>query len=348
MIPGLVSVVICAWNNWPDLEMTIESALHQSFQPVEVIVVDNSSTDATPAEVPSRFGRRVRYIRQLNKDTAGAYNAGFEVARGEFLQFLDGDDLLAPNKLEKQIEVFRADLGVEIVYGDIGIFQTSAGAPSWNILPTRPEEDMLKAVLCSAVGICTDVGMLFHRSALEKVGPWDEKLYVEDLDYLLRAAWAGCRFGHCQGGPMGFARVHPCSKTQNTAAMDQGNEAVLNKALDYVTREPYRSLLAANLAHLRFHMAVSSDRLPAQEALAKLALARRTSPQAISAMKYAAAWVIVAFPGGRHLTRLPRLQAIRRTLARLLRYRSQTISGGKDRANGTAAQGRTQRLKAAK
>ncbi len=53
IVPGLVSVVICAWNNWPDLEMTIESALHQSYQPIEVIVVDNSSTDATAEEVPS-------------------------------------------------------------------------------------------------------------------------------------------------------------------------------------------------------------------------------------------------------------------------------------------------------
>ena len=82
IVQGMVSVVICAWNNWPDLEMTIESALHQSYQNIEVIVVDNSSSDATAEEVPSRFGERVRYIRQPNRDTAGAYNAGFEVARG--------------------------------------------------------------------------------------------------------------------------------------------------------------------------------------------------------------------------------------------------------------------------
>src|SRR5579862_4238297 len=128
VVPGLASVVICAWNNWPDLDMAIQSALNQSYRPVEVIVVDNSSTDATFPEVRRRFGRFIQYICQPNKDTAGAYNAGFELARGEFVQFIDGVDVLAPNKLEKQIEIFQSDPSLDIVYGDIGIFQTSAGA----------------------------------------------------------------------------------------------------------------------------------------------------------------------------------------------------------------------------
>src|SRR5258706_6658209 len=100
VIPGLVSVVICTYNNWPDVEMTIESALHQSYQPIEVIVVDNSSTDATHEEVPRRFGHRVRYIRQPNKGWyASQNNLGFAVACGELIQFVDGDDVLAPNKI---------------------------------------------------------------------------------------------------------------------------------------------------------------------------------------------------------------------------------------------------------
>ena len=108
MIVGSVSVVICAWNNWPDLEMTIASALHQSLPPLEVIVVDNSSTDETSMEVARRFGHRVRYLCQPNLGCAGAYNTGFAIASGEFIQFIAGDDILAPNKLEKQLEVFRA------------------------------------------------------------------------------------------------------------------------------------------------------------------------------------------------------------------------------------------------
>src|SRR5947209_19653147 len=108
MIPGLVSIVVCTYNNWPDVELTIASALHQSYRPVEVIGVDNSSTGITPTEVPKHFGQSVLYIRQPNKECAGAYNTGFGVSRGEFIQFLDGDDVLAPNKIHKQVEVFRS------------------------------------------------------------------------------------------------------------------------------------------------------------------------------------------------------------------------------------------------
>jgi glycosyltransferase involved in cell wall biosynthesis len=320
MISGLVSVVICTWNNWPDVEMTAESALHQSYQPIEVIIVDNSSIDVTPEEVPKRFGRRVRYIRQPNRDTAGAYNTGFDVARGEFIQFLDGDDVLAPNKIEKQVEVFQANPELDIVYGDIRPFQTSAGVTTWDWPPTENEEDMLLTALSTGGGICTDLGTLFRRRVLERVGPWDETLYVEDTDYLLRTAWAGCRFGHCSGGPMGFARVRSSAKTQHPGAMQRGLEAVWEKALGYVTREPYRSLVATKLARHRFNMAFSKDRVTKREAWAMLDLARTTHPQAISAPAYAVAWASIALPGGTALVRSPWLRPIRRFLARLLRY----------------------------
>jgi hypothetical protein len=318
-IPESVSAVICAWNNWPDLEMTIESALRQSYQPHEVIVVDNSSSDATPDEVPRRFGHRVRYIRQLNRECAGAYNAGFAVASGQFIQFVDGDDVLAPGKIEKQMEVFRANPELDVVYGDVRMFQTPDGAANWIDPSTDEEHDILRALLSPDVGLCA-LGTLWRRRALERVGPWDEALYVEDLDYFLRAAWAGCRFGHCPGGPMGFSRVRSGQKTANGPAMAKGMEAVWRKALGYVDREPYRSVIAARLAECRFSAALSRDHLTKREALAQLTLARATSPDTISALRYAVAWLAVVFPGGVYFAGLRGLQPTRHVLGRLLRY----------------------------
>ncbi len=317
MVPGLASVVICAWNNWPDLEMATESALHQSYQPVEVIVVDNSSSDATAEEFPKRFGERVHYFRQPNRDTAGAYNAGFKVSRGEFIQFLDGDDVLAPNKIEKQVEVFRCNPQIDIVYGDLRIFQDEPGAATEGYPSTKREDDVLRAVLTSQPGICPDLGTLFRRRTIERIGPWDEELYVEDVDYLVRAAWAGCRFGHCPGGPMGFARVHPSAKTQNRQTMAIGLEAVWKKALGYVTQEPYRSLVAARLSRHWMYMALACDHLRRREALAKLALARQTSPATILAPTYAAACMAVLLPGRKYLWQAARRQPVRRMLNRL-------------------------------
>ena len=68
----LVSIVVVGHNNWPDLELSVQSALCQSYRPSEVILVDNSSTDGTAGEVASRFGSRVRYVLQANRGDAGA------------------------------------------------------------------------------------------------------------------------------------------------------------------------------------------------------------------------------------------------------------------------------------
>ena len=323
IIPGLVSVVICAWNNWPDLDMTIESALLQSYQHLEVIVVDNSSTDATSAEVPGRFSQRVRYIRQPNKDTAGAYNAGFDVARGEFVQFVDGDDVLAPNKIEKQIEVFMADQTVDVVYGDARMFQTLAGAASWTDPYIHQESDIWRALISSHVGICA-LGTLWRRSAILRVGPWDENLYVEDLDYFLRAAWVGCRFAYCPGGPMGFSRVRPGQKS-SSPAIAHGLELVWEKALGYVTREPYRSLISAELARHRFNMALSSE-LTKKEALVTLALARSTSPETISAIVYITTCAAIFMPA----IRTTWLRPVRRRLLAKFGFWARLKSRSKD------------------
>jgi glycosyltransferase involved in cell wall biosynthesis len=320
--PGLVSVVICAYNNWPDVEMTIASALNQSYRSLEVIVVDNSSTDATPEAVPKHFGTRVRYIRQPNRDCAGAYNTGFAAARGEFVQFIDGDDALAPNKIEKQVQVFRARPELDFVYGDVRTFQTMAGRAHWSDLETMCGDDMLER-LVAPHGIWLDtLGVLSRRVSLKKVGTWDESLYVEDADYWLRAAWAGCRFGYCPTSPVGFKRVRPGQKMQNSPAMEHGLDVVWHKALGYIDREPYRSLLAAKIADHKLRRVIFREQMGKRQALATLAQARATSPATVSARTYAAACITVVLPGGRALARLSWLVPIRRTMASLFNFQA--------------------------
>jgi len=313
-VQGLVSIVVCAWNNWPDLEMTIESALHQSYDRIEVIIVDNSSTDNTPNEVPALFGERVRYIRQPNTGDAGAYNTGFDAARGEFIQFVDGDDVLAPNKIEKQIEVFHSDPELDIVYGNVRMFQTFAGAATWSDPATQPEDDMLRALLTAGPGICA-LGTLFRRRALEKVGRWDNSLYISDHDYFLRAAWAGCRFGHCSLVPVGFARERPGQMSKNEIAMMNGAVALWEKALRYITRQPYRRLVAAELARCRLNLAFSNN-ISKREALVMVAQARVASPQTISIVWCSLFKAAVVLP----LLRSRWLRPIRRRVLAPLRW----------------------------
>ncbi len=321
-LADLVSIVIVGYNNWPDLEMAIHSALGQSYRPIEVIVVDNSSSDATPEEVPRRFGDAVRYVRQANVGDGGAYNTGFELAAGEFIQFLDGDDVLAPNKIERQVEVFRCDPAADIVYGDIRQFQTRAGRARWTEPVTRERDDMLVTLIDpqgQGAGLSA-LGTLFRRRALERVGPWDHSLWISDQDYWLRAAWAGCRFHYRPGSPMGFSRRRAGQMSADTSGMMREMEPVWAKALGYITCEPYRGRLARRLAQLRFYLAVSSNGLTSRQALAKLALAHATCPGAAPPLAYLIARLLIVSPGRRWLVTTPWLALPRRALALALGF----------------------------
>ena len=290
--------------------MTIESSLNQSYRPIEVIVVDNSSTDNTSEEVSRRFCGRVHYVRQPNRGDAGAYNTGFSMASGEFIQFIDGDDVLSPTKIEKQMEIFSKDPAADIVYGDARMFQTLAGPANWIDPATREENDIWNSLISSHVGISA-LGTLWHRRSLEKTGLWDETLYVADLDYFLRAAWAGCKYVHCPGGPMGFARVRPGQMNSDTNAISRGLESVWHKALGYVTREPYRSMIAAELARIRYMMALSRN-IPRKDAIQFLALARETNSETVSKPVYAMTYAGILVPA----LRISFLRKFRRAILR--------------------------------
>lgn len=117
-IPGLVSVVMPAWNAAATIARSIESVLAQSHRQVELLVVDDASTDATAGLVAGYAAAdvRVRLLRQAaNGGVATARNAGIAAARGEFVAFLDSDDRWHPRKLELQLEQMR-QAGASVSY----------------------------------------------------------------------------------------------------------------------------------------------------------------------------------------------------------------------------------------
>jgi glycosyltransferase involved in cell wall biosynthesis len=109
---SLISCIIPVYNGERYLAEAIESILKQSYKPIEIIVVDDGSTDGT-AVIASRYGKQVCYMRQPNAGTAAARNLGLSAAAGDFVAFLDADDLWHPEKLARQMARFRArpDLG---------------------------------------------------------------------------------------------------------------------------------------------------------------------------------------------------------------------------------------------
>ena len=185
-----VSVIIPTYNGSRYICQTVESVLNQSYQDYEVIVVDDGSSDAT-AEVLEPYLDRIRYYRQGNQGVAAARNFGLEAARGNYINFLDHDDLLLPQKLALQVEVFEQQPSVGMVHsGWRRINQW--GEPLTDIEPWHeaPKLDLHEwlqrmPVLLSA--------MLLRRDWVERAGGLDTEFkQASDLDLVQRLALMGC------------------------------------------------------------------------------------------------------------------------------------------------------------
>jgi glycosyltransferase involved in cell wall biosynthesis len=171
----LVSVVIPAYNAERFLAEAIESVLRQEHRPLEVVVVDDGSTDATSA-VAARF-EEVRCVRQENLGQAAARNGGVELAQGELLAFLDADDVWLPHKLALQLEALGADPALEMVFGHAE--QWVDARPGVEIPPVPEERRVLPARLPSA--------LLIRRAAFERAGTFRTLEVSEVVDGYARA-----------------------------------------------------------------------------------------------------------------------------------------------------------------
>src|SRR5262245_49416395 len=116
--PGLVSVIIPSYNRAYIVGQAIESVLRQTYRPLEVVVVDDGSSDNTRAVV-EQYGPPVRYFRQANAGVSAARNAGFRQARGAFVALLDSDDRWLPWKLSAQVALLRRFPEVGMVWTDM-------------------------------------------------------------------------------------------------------------------------------------------------------------------------------------------------------------------------------------
>ena len=176
---GLVSVVIPTHNRERYLRAAIESVLAQDYAPVELIVVDDGSTDATAAMLDG-MGATVRCIHQANQGIAGARNAGIAVARGSFLAFLDDDDLWLPDKLTRQMAAFAEHSETDAVYGHAEQFYSPEIEPEfWERFRIRP--GVMAAPIAGA--------LLIRRAAFDRVGPFDPRFGIGvEMDWNARLA----------------------------------------------------------------------------------------------------------------------------------------------------------------
>ena len=199
MILGLVSTIIPVFNRPLLLREAVQSVLAQTYRPIEVIVVDDGSTDETPRVCRELAARHPDIIRCLRRDNGGpgaARAAGTAAARGEFFQYLDSDDLLSPVKFEHQVGALRRRPDGDVSYcktrqywhksppNDVATART--GVPLKTLFP-----ELLR-------GRCwRTLTPLYRRAIVERAGSWSSLRQDEDWEFEARVAALGAQLVWC-------------------------------------------------------------------------------------------------------------------------------------------------------
>jgi glycosyltransferase involved in cell wall biosynthesis len=222
-----VSVVIPARNARPLVADAIQSALTQTYQPLECIVIDDGSTDSTGQWVRDRFGRRVELVRQPNRGVAAARNAGCRVAQGDLIAFLDADDVWLREKLERQIRMFEADPDLDFVYSSVlhvdrklRVISVGEAAP--------PSEVLRRTVMLDrSVTNLAMTGVVRTRRVRE-LGGFDERLSTSaDADLACRLA-LHARID-CVSDALALYRQHPGQMHSDLVALEHDMQVIIGK-----------------------------------------------------------------------------------------------------------------------
>jgi glycosyltransferase involved in cell wall biosynthesis len=233
-----VSVIIPAYNSMTYLPATIENVLGQTFTDFEVLVVDDGSSDRTAAWVSQVQDRRVRLISQANQGTCAARNTGIALAQGEYIAFLDADDLWHPTKLAKQVCYLDERPEVGLVYTWTVLIDPE-GKPTGRVFASRAQGDVWQQLVQHNI---TESGSSFmmRRQCFETVGVFDPNLpHAGDWDMCLRIA-ARYSFGVIEE-PLVYYRQYSNSMSKNWQRAEKCFYTVLEKA--FQSASPERSKL---------------------------------------------------------------------------------------------------------
>ena len=196
----VVSIIVPVYNKEEFVKETLDSVLAQTYTKFELILVNDGSTDDSLKILKSyadRFPEKIHLIDSVNKGVSAATNLGIQASKGDYIQFLDADDCLSPDKIERQIVLlkdkspnvmascdwlmFRDDIGkhFKVPYGIFGDFESGL---DWLVRAWNYQEMMQPAA------------WLTHRDLILKSGPWNEKLTInQDGEFFCRV------LSHCQG-----------------------------------------------------------------------------------------------------------------------------------------------------
>jgi glycosyltransferase involved in cell wall biosynthesis len=228
-----ISIVIPAYNSMKYLPETLESVLQQSFTDFEVLIINDGSTDNIIQWASEITDPRVKLISQKNQGVSVARNTGIARARGEYIAFLDADDLWQQTKLEKQVRCLDENPEVGLVHTSTALMDCH-GKLTGRIMTAFAEGEVWQELVESNKIACSSV--MVRRCCLEKVGGFEPNLhFAEDWDLWIRIS-VHYPFAVLQE-PLYYYRQIPNSLSKNLVVLEQSFNFVIEKTFRDVPQE---------------------------------------------------------------------------------------------------------------
>lgn len=217
----MLSVIIPCYNSEKYVGRAIESVLKQTYANYEIILVDNNSSDNTTSiiyDYMKRHPDKIKVLHEYKKGAPAARNKGLYEAKGEWIQFLDSDDELLPDKLKQQMQLAHTS-EVDVVIGDTYVYKEIKGKLEKTIRNTE-SEDIWKGLLTSKLGITS--ANLWRKKALIAVGGWDEnRSSSQEYDLLFRMIKAHANISFCTT-PLTIVHI-----TQNSISNSRNDDRII-------------------------------------------------------------------------------------------------------------------------
>ncbi len=276
----LLSVVVPAYNVQRYLWAAVDSALAQTFRDLEVIVVDDGSTDETVNLIQEWCLRnddpRLRILRQDNRGLSAARNTGIRAARGTFIGFLDGDDIWLPEKAERHMQALQRDPRIGISFSDSEYLAEDGRRTERYLQPRKPRPSLHDMIRRNHVG--NGSAPIVRRACFEEAGFFREELKsCEDYEMWCRILWMTTYRAELIDAPLTLYRIRNSSLSFNFAKFLTNADAALTALRTAMPNVPERVFRTGHAEHYRIAAwkAVSSGQKAAGRKLLMHALRLR-------------------------------------------------------------------------
>lgn len=215
----LVSVIIPTYNRVDLLMETLQSLENQQYRNLECIIVDDGSTDNTGEKVKSFQSKHllVKFFSQNNSGACAARNKGFEESSGSYIQYLDSDDMLEPDKIALQVKYLENNMDVDGVWGD-----WKKGDPDdFSLIKSYSSENLIEQFLSEHCIV--NFSFLMRRSLIEKIGGWDINVKRnQEIDFHCMGLIKGANYQYLEG-VTGLWRSHGDKRISQTRDVNRLN-----------------------------------------------------------------------------------------------------------------------------